>query len=65
MSKNLSHLSGRKGLENNLFEQLGISAQKNGTVDAGVMDRIQAEFLIDATNIYAVEHHLKCAIKYE
>ncbi|MBK8346882.1 MAG: hypothetical protein IPL08_04400 [Saprospiraceae bacterium] len=59
MSKNLSHLSGRKGLENNLFEQLGISAQQNGKVDAGVMDRIQAEFLIGATNIYAVEHHLK------
>ena len=52
MSKNLSHLSGRKGLENNLFEQLGISAQKNGTVDAEEMDRLQAEFLFGAANIY-------------
>lgn len=52
MSKNLSHLSGRQGLENNLFEQLGISAGKNGTPDEATMTRLKEEFLFGKANIY-------------
>lgn len=52
MSKNLSHLSGRKGLEYNLFEQLGISAQSTGTPDTAELDRLQREFLFGKANIH-------------
>ncbi len=52
MSKNLGDLSRRKGLENNLFEQLGISASQTGTVDAAEVDRIADEFLMGKANIY-------------
>jgi hypothetical protein len=31
MSKNISELSGRKGLTENLFEELGVAAKKTGT----------------------------------
>jgi NADH-quinone oxidoreductase subunit F len=52
MSKNLSHLSGRKGLEYNLFDQLGISAQSSGTPDKAEMERLQNEFLFGKANVY-------------
>ena len=39
MSKNIGHLSGRKGLANNLFEELGRSAAERGTVDPADMER--------------------------
>lgn len=41
MSKNLSHLAGRQGLENNLFDQLGIAARSSGTPDAEALDKLQ------------------------
>ena len=52
MSKNLSHLSGRKGLENNLFDQLGISARSSGTPDTREMEKLQHEFLFGKANIF-------------
>ena len=52
MSKNLSYLSGRKGLEYNLFEELGISAKATGTPDTEEMERLKNEFLIGSANVY-------------
>jgi len=52
MSKNLSELSGRKGLKNNLFEQLGNSAIATGTPDQEALDRLSKEFLIGTANTY-------------
>jgi NADH-quinone oxidoreductase subunit F len=52
MSKNLSHLSGRKGLDYNLFEELGIAAKQTGTPDKETLDRLQDEFLFGKANIY-------------
>lgn len=52
MSKNLSELSGRKGLDNNLFEQLGIAAADRGTPSPEDMDRLREEFLVGKGNVY-------------
>ncbi|MBK8620288.1 MAG: NAD(P)H-dependent oxidoreductase subunit E [Saprospiraceae bacterium] len=52
MSKNLSHLSGRKGLQENLFEELGIIAQPTGTVPSEELDRLKNEFLFGTANLY-------------
>jgi len=52
MSKNLSYLSGRKGLEYNLFDQLGITAKETGTPDRIEMERLKNEFLFGNANIY-------------
>ena len=52
MSKNLSELSGRKGLEENLFEELGIAAKRSGTVSKAKMESLSEEFLVGKANIY-------------
>ena len=52
MSKNLSHLSGRKGLQYNLFEELGISAGNNGTPDHQTMENLKNDFLFGKANVY-------------
>lgn len=52
MSKNLSELSGRKGIETNLFDQLGIAAEKEGTPTIEDLDRLADEFLIGKANTY-------------
>ena len=52
MSKNLSYLSDRQGIQNNLFEQLGIASQNTGTPNAEEMERLQNEFLFGKANIY-------------
>lgn len=52
MSKNLSELSGRKGLETNLFEELGLAAQKNGTPSKADLERIASEFLVGKSTTY-------------
>ena len=52
MSKNLSELSGRKGLDRNLFEELGILAKDTGTPSAKSMDELAEEFLIGSANVY-------------
>ncbi len=52
MSKNLSELSGRKGLEKNLFEELGIAAKESGTPDLSALDQIRDEFLVGKSTVY-------------
>lgn len=52
MSKNLSELSGRKGLEENLFEQLGIAARNTGTPDLESLDTLRDSFLMGKSNLY-------------
>jgi NADH-quinone oxidoreductase subunit F len=52
MSKNISALSGRKGLENNLFEELGILARESGTPDRDQLDRLREEFLVGKSTVY-------------
>lgn len=52
MSKNLSELSGRKGLGYNLFEELGIAARETGTPDRQAMESLADEFLFGKANVY-------------
>ncbi|MCC6690200.1 MAG: NAD(P)H-dependent oxidoreductase subunit E [Bacteroidia bacterium] len=52
MSKNLSELSGRKGLETNLFEELGIASSKKGTPSKVEMEQLADKFLVGKANIY-------------
>lgn len=52
MSFNISELSGRKGLENNLFEKLGQAAQQNGRVSVEDTERLAEEFLLGKANTY-------------
>ena len=46
MSENLSYLSGRKGLEPNLFENLTNAAEANGSVEDSVLKKAAEEFLM-------------------
>lgn len=52
MSKNISELSGRKGLSKNLFEELGLAAAKEGTPSMDDLDRIREEFLVGKSTVY-------------
>ncbi len=52
MSKNLSELSGRKGLDKNLFGELGIAARAEGTPDLAALDKIREEFLVGKSTVY-------------
>jgi NADH-quinone oxidoreductase subunit F len=52
MSKNLSELSGRKGLRENLFEELGIAATETGAVSKEQADSLAKEFLFGSANVY-------------
>ena len=53
MPKNLSDLTGRKGIEENLFSKLGESAAAgDGTPSLEEMDRLADEFLIGKANVY-------------
>ena len=52
MSKNLSDLSGRKGLSKNLFEELGKAAVQTGTPDKETMENLALEFKMGQANIY-------------
>ncbi|MDP1726557.1 MAG: NADH-ubiquinone oxidoreductase-F iron-sulfur binding region domain-containing protein [Bacteroidota bacterium] len=52
MSKNLSELSGRKGLRENLFEELGIASAQTGTPSAEKMDKLAEDFLMGKANVY-------------
>lgn len=52
MSKNLSELSGRKGLKENLFEQLALASIEQGTPHPEALDRLAKEFLIGKANTY-------------
>ena len=64
MSKNLSELSGRKGLEDNLFDRMGKLAQQDGTPSKEDLDRLADEFLIGSANAYgsATFYYLLTAI---
>lgn len=52
MSKNLSELSGRKGIVDNLFDKMGKAAEKSGTVSQEKLDQLAEEFLIGKANAY-------------
>ncbi|MBL7766688.1 MAG: NAD(P)H-dependent oxidoreductase subunit E [Chitinophagaceae bacterium] len=52
MSFNISELSGRKGLERNLFEELGKAAKETGAVSVADSDRLAEEFLLGKANVY-------------
>jgi len=52
MSKNLSELSGRKGLRENLFEELGIAATETGVVSKEKSEQLAKEFLFGTANVY-------------
>lgn len=52
MSFNISELSGRKGLTENLFEKLGQAAQATGAVSVEETERLAKEFLIGKANTY-------------
>jgi NADH-quinone oxidoreductase subunit F len=52
MSKNLSELSGRKGLRENLFEELGIAATETGAVSKEKAEKLANEFLMGTANVY-------------
>ena len=52
MSKNLSELSGKKGLRENLFEELGVVATPTGTVSKKDTERLANDFLMGTANVY-------------
>lgn len=52
MSKNLSELSGRQGLDNNLFDKLGQAASETGTPSKKDLQQLADEFLIGEANTY-------------
>jgi len=52
MSKNLSELSGRKGLTNNLFEKMGDAAKETGTQSEERLNELSEEFLIGKASTY-------------
>ena len=52
MSKNLSELSGRKGVENNLFNTLGELSLESGTLSKEQIEKVANEFLVGKANIY-------------
>lgn len=52
MSENLSHLLGRKGINKNLFEELGIAAEEKGTPDIAVMEKLRQDFLVGKSTVY-------------
>lgn len=52
MSKNLSELSGRKGLKDNLFDRMGQLTIEHGAPDAEELDLLAEEFLIGKANTY-------------
>ncbi|MDA0347655.1 MAG: NAD(P)H-dependent oxidoreductase subunit E [Verrucomicrobia bacterium] len=53
MSKNLSDLTGRKGVQENLFTKIGeLAANGGGTPSLEELNRLADEFLIGKANIY-------------
>jgi NADH-quinone oxidoreductase subunit F len=52
MSSNISELSGRKGLKDNLFEQLGLLAKETGTPSTVELEQLASNFLIGKANTY-------------
>ncbi|MBK6903099.1 MAG: NAD(P)H-dependent oxidoreductase subunit E [Saprospirales bacterium] len=52
MSKNLSHLSGRKGLTDNLFERIGELSEKTGSPSQEALTQLAEEFLMRPATMY-------------
>lgn len=52
MSSNLSSLSGRKGLDKNLFEEFGRVAAADGTPSLEDLEQLREEFLVGKANVY-------------
>ncbi|MDH5379604.1 MAG: NAD(P)H-dependent oxidoreductase subunit E, partial [Cyclobacteriaceae bacterium] len=52
MSKNLSELSGRKGISENLFDKMGELAKAEGSPSSEDLDKLAKEFLIGTANTY-------------
>lgn len=52
MSKNLSELSGRKGVVDNLFEKMGNAAQAEGTPTQEQLNQLAEEFLMGKSSTY-------------
>ena len=52
MSKNLSNLSGRKGLTDNLFERLGELAEQTGSPSKEDLSKLAEEFLMRPASLY-------------
>lgn len=52
MSHNLSELSGKKGITNNLFDKLGTASVTHGTPSAEELNELAEEFLIGKANTY-------------
>lgn len=52
MSKNLSELSGRKGLDKNLFEEYGKAAAVDGAPSLEDLEKLREEFLVGKANVY-------------
>lgn len=52
MSKNLSDLTFRKGLKDNLFEKLGEASEKEGTPNNKDLESLAEEFLVGKANTY-------------
>lgn len=52
MSFNISELSGRKGLTDNLFEKIGEAAKETGAVSVEETERLAKEFLLGKANTY-------------
>ncbi len=52
MSKNISFLSGRKGLDNNLFDLMGQSAKETGSPSKEELKKLADEFLVGDASTY-------------
>ncbi len=52
MSKNLSELLGRKGIENSLFDKIGKLSAKEGTPSRKDLEQLSKEFLVGTANTY-------------
>lgn len=52
MSKNLGNLAGRKGLNQTLFEELGIAAGQTGSPSVDKMEELAGAFIMGKANVY-------------
>ena len=52
MSKNLTHLSGRKGLTDNLFERIGELAEETGSPSKEELSQLAEDFLMRPASLY-------------
>jgi NADH-quinone oxidoreductase subunit F len=52
MSKNLGELAGRKGVNQTLFEELGIAARQTGTPSVEKMEELADNFIFGKANVY-------------